>query len=252
MARTVEDVRKHYDGLSFGDFTYGDQRAALYPLVDEFVALIGPASRVIDVGCGAGFWLDELARRGVRKDQLRGVDLSPANVERARARGYQAETGNVLALTMSDASFDGTFCAGVIHHTPDPAQALRELARITAPGGHIYLAVYNWWHPYFWLVHKATAPLRALHWRGFTRASKAAYAAWRPFAQLLGYAAFGKWVDERTCYALWMDQVLTPYAHLYTTADVKRQADASGLDVVETRPALGRLMIVALLRRRQT
>src|SRR4030095_14827085 len=108
------------------------------------------------------------------------------------------ETGNVLALTMSDASFDSTFCAGVIHHTPDPALALRELARITAPGGHIYLSVYNRWHPYFWFVHKATAPLRLLHWRGWSRLSASAYAIWRPVAQLLGYVAFRRWVDERT------------------------------------------------------
>ena len=250
MARTVDDVRKHYDGLSFGDFSYGDQRAAWYPLVDEFVAQITPASRVIDVGCGAGFWLDEFARRGVRMDQLLGIDLSPANVERSRARGHHAETGNVLALTLPDASFDCTFCAGVIHHTPDPSLGLRELARITAPGGHLYLAVYNRWHPYFWLVHKATAPLRWLHWRGWSRLSGAAYAVWRPLAQLLGYVVFGRWADQRTCYALWMDQVLTPYAHLYTRRGLQRQADAAGLDVVETRAALGALMIVALLRKR--
>jgi len=47
-----------------------------------------------------------------------------------------------------------------------------------------------------------------------------------------------------------MDQVLTPYAHLYTRRGLQRQADAAGLDVVETRAALGALMIVALLRKR--
>ena len=250
MARSVDDVRKHYDGLSFGDFSYADRRAGFYPLFDDFVALITPASQVVDVGCGAGFWLDEFTRRGVAATQLQGLDLSPANVQRARERGHRAEVGNVLDLSLPDVSFDQVFCAGVIHHTPDPGRALRELVRVTKPGGHIYLAVYNRWHPYFWLVHKATWPLRWLHWRGWTRLSRAAYAAWRLAVQPVSYAAFGRALDERTCYALWMDQVLTPYAHLYTRAGLRREADRAGLDTIDSRFALRSLMIVTLLRKR--
>ena len=251
MARpSVEDVRKHYDGLSFGQFSYGDRRAAFYPLVDEFVAAMSAASAIIDVGCGAGFWLDEFKRRGIAESQLQGVDLAPDNVRRAREHGHRADVGNVLELAQPDAAFDGTFCAGVIHHTPDPARAFRELVRITKPGGHIYLAVYNRWHPYFWVVHKATAPLRWLHWRGWSRVSRAAYAGWKIGVQPISWIAFRRPLDEQTCYALWMDQVLTPYAHLYTPAGLRREANAIGLDVVATRFALRSLMIVTLLRKR--
>jgi SAM-dependent methyltransferase len=249
-ARSVDDVRKHYDGLSFGEFSYGDRRAGFYPLIDEFLATIKPDSTVVDVGCGAGFWLDEFVRRGVAEHQLLGLDLAPANVQRARERGHRAEVGNVLDVALADACCDATFCAGVIHHTPDPRRALRELIRITKPGGHIYLAVYNRWHPYFWLVHKATAPLRWLHWRGWSRVSRMAYAMWRVAVQPASYLAFRRPLDERTCYALWMDQVLTPYAHLYTRHGLKREADAAGLELLDARYALRSLMIVALFRKR--
>lgn len=248
MAQSIDDIRDHYDGLAFGQFSYGDRRAGFYPLFDEFVALIGPASQVCDVGCGAGFWLDEMVRRGVRDDQLLGIDLAPGNVRLARERGHRAETGDVLRLNQPSRAFDCTFCAGVIHHTPDPDAALRELVRITKSGGHIYLAVYNAWHPYFWIVHKATAPLRALHWRGWSRLSRIAYGAWRLVVQPASYIAFGKPLDERTCHALYMDQVLTPYAHLYSRAGVRRAAAAAGAEVVKTSFALRSLMIVALLR----
>lgn len=249
-APTVKDVQAHYDGLSFGDFSYSDRRASFYPLFDEFVSMASPSSRLIDVGCGAGFWLDEFVRRGIREDQLLGIDLAPANVARARERGHRAEVGNVLEIAQPAGAFDLTFCAGVIHHTPDPSRALRELVRITKPGGRIYLAVYNKWHPYFWLVHKATAPLRWLHRRGWSRTIEAAFLAWRIAVQPISYVAFRKPLDERTAYALWMDQVLTPYAFLYSRPDVVREAQAAGAEVVKMEYALRSLMIVALLETR--
>lgn len=249
-APTVADVQAHYDGLSFGDFSYSDRRASFYPLVDEFVAMVTPSTKLVDVGCGAGFWLDEFVRRGVREDQLLGLDLAPGNVQRARERGHRAEVANALDIRQPSGAFDLTFCAGVIHHTPDPSRALRELVRITAPGGHIYLAVYNKWHPYFWVVHKATAPLRWLHRAGWSRTMKAAYAMWKLAVQPASYAVFRKPLDEKTIYALWMDQVLTPYAFLYSGSDIRREADAAGAEVLKMENALRSLMIVALLKTR--
>lgn len=251
MMSSVERVRKHYDGLSFGRFCYGDQRAGYYPLIDTFLAFVRSETRVCDVGCGAGFWLDEFVRRGVRDDQLLGIDLAPSNVRLVRERGHRAICGDVMNLDLPSDSVDCTFCAGVIHHTPDPARALDELTRITSAGGHLYLAVYNKWHPYFWLVHKSTAPLRALHWRGWARVSAFAYRLWKLGVQPISYLVLGRTLDEQTCHALYMDQVLTPYAHLTSRSDLKREAARAGLDVLAMRYALGSLMIVAILRVRE-
>ena len=251
MDLTVDHVRSHYDELSFGDFCYASERAGYYPLFEEFVALIGRDSRVCDVGCGVGFWMDAMVARGVRSEQLLGVDLAPSNVRRTRERGHQAVCGNVLQLDLPTDSVDFTFCAGVIHHTPDPSAALRELARITKPGGSIYIAVYNKWHPYFWLVHKATAPARALHWRGWHRISALSYRAWKLIVQPVSLLVYGRRLDEKTCRALFMDQVLTPYANLFSKADLRREADAAGLDEGAIRYALRSLMLVSILRVRE-
>ena len=102
------------------------------------------------------------------------------------------------------------------------------------------------------MVHKATAPLRALHWRGWTGVSRAFYQVWKLIVEPISLVVFGRRLDEKTCWALFMDQVLTPYAHLYSRGDVARQADRAGLDVVETAYALRSLMIVALLRVRDS
>jgi len=248
MAPTVDDVRRHYDGLAFGEFSYGDRRASFYPLFQKFAALVTPESRIVDVGCGAGFWLDEFIKHGVTEEQLLGLDLAPGNVRRARERGHHAEIGNVLDLDQPSRAFDLTHCAGVIHHTPDPVRAFRELVRITKPGGHIYLAVYNRWHPYFWLVHKATMPLRWLHWHGWSRTSRVGYVLWRAAVRPISRMALGQALDEQTIYTLWMDQVLTPFAHLFTKAGVIREVNRAGADVIEIGCALRSLMIVALLR----
>ena len=165
-----------------------------------------------------------------------------------QSRWFAHHGYGVLALDLPSDSVDLTFCAGVIHHTPDPAKALGELSRITKPGGHIYLAVYNKWHPYFWLVHKATSPLRNLHWRGWQRLSRFSYRLWKLAVQPISYVAFGRALDEPTCRALYMDQVLTPFAHLFSVKDVAREARAAGLEVVATKYALRALMVVAILR----
>ena len=78
--------------------------------------------------------------------------------------------------------------------------------------------------------------------------SRFAYAAWRIAVLPLSYLAFSRPLDEQTCRALFMDQVLTPYAHLFSRSGLVRLADCCGLDVVATRPALRSLMIIALLR----
>lgn len=248
MGHSVDDVRKHYEGLAFGSFCYADRRAGFYPLIEEFLAQVGPHERVCDVGCGAGFWLDEFVRRGLREDQVFGVDLAPAHVADVRRRGHRAEVADVTNLTFANESIDHTFCSGVIHHTPDPARALSELARVTWRGGLIYLVVYNRWHPYFWAVHKATAPVRWFHWHGWRRVSNAGYRAWKLAVQPASYIVFGKALDEQTCRTLYMDQVLTPFAHLFTRRSIRRLANQTGLDVLQMRRALGSIVYVALLR----
>lgn len=82
---------------------------------------------VLDVGCGQGSPLEEVARRrpGV---ELAGVDFSPRAVELARLRMPQA-TFSVLDLTKEslDKKFDLIICTDVLEHIPDDLAALRHM-----------------------------------------------------------------------------------------------------------------------------
>jgi SAM-dependent methyltransferase len=95
---------------------------------------------VLEVGGGPG----ELAER--MQDELDArvafVDISPRMVELARARGIDAQIGDVQALPFADASFDTAVAAWMLYHVPDVDRGLAELARVLEPGGSL-VAVTN-------------------------------------------------------------------------------------------------------------
>lgn len=110
-------------------------------------AMLGlmPASlqgqRVLDAGCGSGRYILHALQRGAA--QVVGVDLSPEMLQRADAEvmkcRFDAEIalaqGSVTALPIPDTWADLTVCGLVIGHLEHLHEALRELHRVTKPGG---------------------------------------------------------------------------------------------------------------------
>jgi ubiquinone/menaquinone biosynthesis C-methylase UbiE len=93
-------------------------------------------ARILEVGCGPGVALPELARR-LRPRRLIGIDVDPKLLESAGAAGVPAELvwGDVRALPFEDAAFDAVIDFGTCYHVAQPAQALREIARVLCDGG---------------------------------------------------------------------------------------------------------------------
>jgi ubiquinone/menaquinone biosynthesis C-methylase UbiE len=106
----------------------------------DLVARHGRGKDVLECGCGTGLLLERIA--GFAKS-ARGIDLSPGMLEKARARGLEVCEGSVTALPFEDASFDVTCSFKVLAHVPDIAGALREMARVTRPGGVVLAEFYN-------------------------------------------------------------------------------------------------------------
>jgi SAM-dependent methyltransferase len=98
-----------------------------------------PGERVLDLGCGAGRFLDALTRHGARPI---GVDVSERALERA-ARVAPGADLRLLApegsLPLAHASVDLVWCSEVIEHVPDVGQLLGEARRVLAPGGRLLL-----------------------------------------------------------------------------------------------------------------
>lgn len=105
------------------------------------LAELRPRMRILDVGCGPGTITAGLADR-VPQGHVTGVDAEPGIVEQARDlardRGnLDFTTGDVYALDYPDASFDVVHAHQVLQHLGDPVRALREMRRVTRPGGLI-------------------------------------------------------------------------------------------------------------------
>jgi len=114
---------------------------------ERFIPPAGNRDRVLDLGCGIGMWTVELAQRGCT--HVVGADLTERAVELTRTRceiyGVAAEVRqeNAEQLSFADGTFRHVNCQGVIHHTPDTAACVREIARVLEPGGTASLSVYH-------------------------------------------------------------------------------------------------------------
>jgi SAM-dependent methyltransferase len=96
--------------------------------------------RVLDAGCGGGYWLEQLVAAGAR--DVHGVDLIPARVQAAAARVPAADVrpADVRSLPYPDAHFDLVLLFTVLSSQPsadDHRATLREARRVTAPGGAV-------------------------------------------------------------------------------------------------------------------
>ncbi|HEY1698333.1 MAG TPA: methyltransferase domain-containing protein [Trebonia sp.] len=107
-----------------------------------------PDHRLLDVGCGAGTITTGFTRY-VPDGHVTGIDAGEGVIVQARAavasaagsgsqepvRNVDFATGDVYALDFPDGSFDVTHAHQVLQHLGDPVRALREMRRVTKPGG---------------------------------------------------------------------------------------------------------------------
>jgi SAM-dependent methyltransferase len=116
------------------------------PLAPQFADVAGVAAgqRVLDVGCGPGALTTELARR-VGDDHVAAVDPAPQFVDAVRRRlpGVAAQQAPAEALPFEDDRFDAAVAQLVVHFMAHPVAGLREMARVTRPGGVVAACVWD-------------------------------------------------------------------------------------------------------------
>lgn len=116
------------------------------PLSPQLANLAGVAAgqRVLDVGCGTGALTEELIGR-VGAANVAGVDPSEAFVAAFRDRfpDVRVERASAEALPFEDGTFDATLAQLVVHFMRDPVGGIREMARVTRPGGAVAACVWD-------------------------------------------------------------------------------------------------------------
>jgi len=106
-----------------------------------------PGMTVLELGCGAGYFTQELARSGA---DIVAIDVSPELLEIARANcsapNVRYQIQNAQALSYSEAVFDSVVGSSVLHHL-EIEEALREIYRVLKPMGTIYFTEPNMLNP---------------------------------------------------------------------------------------------------------
>jgi SAM-dependent methyltransferase len=133
---------------AYSQWEYDVGRSLLEEYSNWFGSLEG--SRVLDIGCGLGGKSVAYAEAGAA---VTGVDFDPRHA--SGAKGYAARKGSHIDVVAGDAaelpfldgSFDLVIANDSMEHFSRPAPALKEFARVTRPGGSVFLFFTPWGSP---------------------------------------------------------------------------------------------------------
>ncbi|GMG81953.1 hypothetical protein LNKW23_11660 [Paralimibaculum aggregatum] len=111
--------------------------------------------RLLEIGCGAGLLLRELALAVGPHGLAAGLDISPDQIGAAEAEctgipAAKPEIGDVRALGYGDAVFDAAVAVQAVEYVPEVETALAEIRRVLKAGGRFHCLATNWtssfWH----------------------------------------------------------------------------------------------------------
>ena len=173
--------------------------------------------KCLDAGCGGGRYTIAMARLGA--GEVIGCDITASGLANAQIRStgilnVSYDTASVDDLPFLDRSFDFVCCSGVLHHTPDPARGMAELARVLKPSGKLFLLLYG---------------EGGLRWPTIVKL--------RPYAQAMGYNI----VDEAIRLAglpadkqrAFLDDLFVPIMHFFEWNKVQSMLRAYGFHQIQ-------------------
>ncbi len=100
--------------------------------------------RFLDVGCGTGWAVGEVAKAAGDQGLFYGVDLSPKMIEKAKDNfkgrdNFHFLQANAESIPLEDGFFDIIICTNSFHHYLHPDRAVKEMYRLLDGGGRTYI-----------------------------------------------------------------------------------------------------------------
>jgi SAM-dependent methyltransferase len=155
LVRTLFDQSDYWQGRVYQDpdhhFAQKITRRKAYAF--EIISKLPPLEQgsALDIGCGAGYYLNELVDRGF---DVFGLDNSPEMLKKSRellerkgrASAVHLSLGDVEQLPFEDSRFDLVLCMGVLDYLLTDDIALSEISRIMKPGAHLLVSISNQWN----------------------------------------------------------------------------------------------------------
>ncbi len=207
-------VAEFYDRLAFPSRTSDRRYLELLPRRN--------GERVADFGCGQSLFYDALRNYTPHPTFL---DVS-TNALGTIDYGWRL-CADLRMLPIRDDSYDRVLCIGVIHHIPDRSAVYREMARVTAPGGRLFIGVYapRSLQTRLKRAHEAI-PFRG--WQALVHAVTAGLIQFR-------YVLKGKLLPLSDVHRRTVDFLKVPFVHYAEPEDYATEAGAAGLRLVGTR-----------------
>ncbi len=136
-----------------------------------------PGDKILDIGCGDGFYLHLLSNLGVKDLDLTGVDVDENALKSARVnlKGKKVKLikGDLMKrLPLKANSFSKIIMSEVCEHLPDDVKGLKEVKRVLRKRGTLVITVPNANYPFFWdpvnwvLEHFFSTHIKTGFWAG--------------------------------------------------------------------------------------
>ena len=155
-----DQVKDFWDEQSCGEvYAAGDSKKDYYekhskvryklePYIHDFAKFAeGKDKDVLEIGVGMGADHIEWAKSSPRS--LTGIDLTPRSIDHTKKRlqvmGFESEVrvGDAEKLPFDDESFDIVYSWGVLHHSPNTPEAIRQVHRVLRSGGVTRIMIYQ-------------------------------------------------------------------------------------------------------------
>lgn len=108
------------------------------------ISEIGENRSVLDIGCGAGFLTNALAKEG---HSVYGIDISEKSLKTAKqydtTNSVRYEKASAYTLPYPDQNFDVVSAMDVLEHVEDPLQLIKEASRVLKPDGLFFFHTFN-------------------------------------------------------------------------------------------------------------
>ncbi|MGB9176102.1 MAG: class I SAM-dependent methyltransferase [Methanoregula sp.] len=151
MNHNENSKKHHHEVFSAEKASHLDTRLRRFLYRPDRLAekYVKPGNRVLDFGCGPGFFTREFARRVGENGQVFAVDLQKEMLGILRGKlepdglmprvtTHQCQPDSINLPADLNGTFDAAFTIFVVHEVPDPAKLFREIALLLKPGGTLF------------------------------------------------------------------------------------------------------------------